>query len=250
LARHRDNRGDSPIRESSPFQSELACTLRTRSGSTAPRHSSRRPNCYGPNVKERTHARVVRHQRQHLVSSRRTRDQANHTRPIEVCHSIRADVSAAAVVDGLAVQQHGHRDAARGSRLHDQVHLPSSEWEQNLVCAPSELDVLTFGSPVALERDTTGLASVSSNIRHIRDPRVTRQRPARVCCPVFERRSATLTSPHARRPSYRTLCRSNAASCFTALIRDGVVLLEWCSIRETARSCASNSARTLTLRTL
>jgi hypothetical protein len=250
LARHRDNRGDSPIRESSPFQSELACTLRTRSGSTALRHSSRRPNCYGPNVKERTHARVVRHQRQHLVSSRRTRDQANHTRPIEVCHSIRADVSAAAVVDGLAVQQHGHRDAARGSRLHDQVHLPSSEWEQNLVCAPSELDVLTFGSPVALERDTTGLASVSSNIRRIRDPRVTRQRPARVCCPVFERRSATSTSPHARRPSYRTLCRSNAASCFTALIRDGVVLLEWCSIRETARSCASNSARTLTLRTL
>jgi hypothetical protein len=138
-------------------------------------------------VKERTHARVVRHQRQHLVSSRRTRDQANHTRPIEVCHSIRADVSAAAVVDGLAVQQHGHRDAARGSRLHDQVHLPSSEWEQNLVCAPSELDVLTFGSPVALERDTTGLASVSSNIRRIRDPRVTRQRPARVCCPLFER---------------------------------------------------------------
>jgi hypothetical protein len=128
--------------------------------------------------------------------------------------------------------------------------LPSSEWEQNLVCAPSELDVLTFGSPVALERDTTGLASVSSNIRRIRDPRVTRQRPARVCCPVFERRSATSTSPHARRPSYRTLCRSNAASCFTALIRDGVVLLEWCSIRETARSCASNSARTLTLRTL
>jgi hypothetical protein len=41
---------------------------------------------------KRTHARVVRHQRQHVVSSRRTRDQANHARPIEVCHSIRADV--------------------------------------------------------------------------------------------------------------------------------------------------------------
>jgi hypothetical protein len=100
-----------------------------------------------------------------VVSSRRTRDQANHARPIEVCHSIRADVCAAAIADGLSVQQHGHRGAARGSRLHDQVHFPSSEGEQSLACALPELDVLTFGSPVALERHTTGLASVSSDIR-------------------------------------------------------------------------------------
>ena len=124
---------------------------------------------------KRTHARAVRHQRQHVVSSRRTRDQANHARPIEACHSIRADVCAAAVADGLAVQQHGHRGAARGSGLHDQVHFPSSEGEQNLACALPELDVLTFGSPVALERDTTRLASVSSDIRLIRDPRIRRR---------------------------------------------------------------------------
>ena len=123
---------------------------------------------------KRTHARIVRHQRQHVASSRRTGDQANHAGPIEVRHSICADVCTAGVADGLPVQQHGHRGAARGSRLHDQVHFAGSEGEQNLACALPELDVLTFGSPVALERDTTGLASVSSDIRLVGDPRVRR----------------------------------------------------------------------------
>ena len=129
------------------------------------------PNCYGPNVKEnaRTPGSFVT-----SVSTWRRRA-APATRRIMPDRSkcatpSGADVGTAGVPDGLPVQQHGHRRGARGSRLHDQVHFAGSEGKHDLACALPELDVLTFGSPVALEGDATGLASVSSDIRLIRDP--------------------------------------------------------------------------------
>ena len=53
--------------------------------------------------------------------------------------------------------------------MHDEVHFAGSEGEQDLTCALPELDVLTFTSPVALEGDTTGLASVRTDIGLVAD---------------------------------------------------------------------------------
>ena len=52
---------------------------------------------------ERPHARIARHQGQHVPSSCRTGDEANHARPIEARHSVCTDVCTVGVADWLPV---------------------------------------------------------------------------------------------------------------------------------------------------
>ena len=56
---------------------------------------------YTHHDRERPHAGIARHQRQHMPPSRRTDDQANHAGSIEARHSICADVCTTGVADGF-----------------------------------------------------------------------------------------------------------------------------------------------------